>query len=206
MKRGSATDSEVDESRRVFLEKHGSSPENTVLVQLNYDSSDFCRYDVVDKSAAGEGIVRDGRIADGLATKEKGLALFLPLADCIGAVLFDPEHEAVMLTHLGRHNIMQNGGRKSVEFMVKQFSTNPAQLEVWFSPSAGAENYPLFTFENKGMGEVAAQQFAAAGVQPGNIEQSTIDTTKDERYFSHSEFLKGNRSMDGRFTVIAMMQ
>lgn len=196
---------EVDTNRQKFLDKHGASLERAVLVQLDYDSEEFCRYSVVDAGKAGEGMVREGRIADGLATREKGLMLFLPLADCVGAVLYDPTHEALMLTHLGRHNLEQNGGQKSVEFMTKQFGTDPSNIEVTLSPSAGAEHYPLHTFDNKSLQEVTCEQLISGGVLPGHITRSAVDTTKDAGYFSHSEYLKGNRESDGRFAIVAAL-
>lgn len=204
MSKAVSTD-ERDKNRRNFLAKNNMAPENTVLVQLDYNSEDFCRYDVANVDAAGEGMVRKGRIADGLATQAKDLALFLPLADCVGVVLYDPEHEALMLTHLGRHNLEQHGGQKSVEFMTEQFGTDPVKLEVWLSPSAGAESYPLYAFDNKSIQAVTVEQLETADVRNEHIESSSIDTTRDENYFSHSEFLKGNRESDGRFAVAAML-
>lgn len=201
MKRSGADEAMVDENRRIFLEKRGLSPEKSVLVQLDYNSSDFCRYDVISEIAAGEGIIREGRIADGLATTSKDLALFLPLADCIGVVLYDPEHAALMLTHLGRHNLEQNGGQKSMEFMCAEFGTDPSKLEVFFSPSAGRENYPVFSFEGKSLAEIAVTQLTAGGVAQSAVELSPIDTTRDDHYFSHSEFLKNHRKTDGRFAI-----
>ena len=205
MKRNGGDVDQIDNNRRKFLVRHETTLEDTTLVQLDYNSDDFCRYNVVDELAKGEGMTRDGRIADGLATKTPGVTLFLPLADCIGVVLYDPEHEALMVTHLGRHNLQQHGGEKSVEFMKEQFGTDPAKLEIWFSPSAGGENYPLFAFENKSLAEVASEQLLRAGVVKDHIELSSIDTTKDTEYFSHSEFLKGNRPIDGRFTMAATL-
>lgn len=205
MKKVGADSTMVDDNRRRFLEREGASLEHSVLVQLDYASENFCRYDVVDGSAAGEGMIRDGRIADGLATTEKNVALFLPLADCIGVVLYDPEHEALMLTHLGRHNLEQLGGRKSVEFMVARFDTDPTKLEIHFSPSAGKENYPMFSFGGKSLAEVAVEQLVTTGVKQGNIELSPIDTT-DENYFSHSQYLKGHRPTDGRFAIAAWLE
>lgn len=205
MKRSGANKVVVDENRRAFLEQRNLSLEKSVLVQLDYDSDNFCRYDVIDETAAGEGIVRGGRIADGLATQTKGLALFLPLADCVGVVLYDPEHVALMLTHLGRHNLEQNGGQRSVEFMIDEFGTDPSKLKVFFSPSAGKENYPVFSFDGKSLAEVAVIQLQTAGVRLENIEVSPIDTTEDLSYFSHSEFLKNHRKNDGRFAVVAWL-
>ncbi len=205
MKKTAVDSTVVDSNRRQFLESEGASLEHSILVQLDYNSDDFCRYDVIDETAVGEGMTRDGRIADGLATQAKNLALFLPLADCIGVVLYDPEHEALMLTHLGRHNLEQRGGEKSVKFMMAQFATNPSKLEVHFSPSAGKANYPVFRFGGQSLAEVALAQLGAAGVNRSNITLSPIDTTIDERYFSHSEFLKGDRPSDGRFAVVTWL-
>lgn len=195
----------IHEATIPFLKKHHVSEDRTVLVRLDYNSDDFCRYDVVDETAAGEGMTRDGRVADGLATQTKNLALFLPLADCIGMVLYDPGSEALMLTHLGRHNLEQNGGQRSVEFMSERFGTRPESLEVFLGPSAGHENYPLFAFDGRSLADVATEQLRAVGITKRNIEISPIDTTKDLAYFSHSEFLKGHRETDGRFAIAAML-
>ncbi len=206
MKKADADPVAVDSNRRRFLEREGVVPEQTVLVHLSYDSEDFTRYGVVNETDAGDGITHDVKqIADGLATQTKNLALFLPLADCIGVVLYDPVHQAVMLTHLGRHNLEQQGGQKSVEFMAMRFGSDPGQLEVYFSPSAGKENYPVFSFDGQSLADVALAQLTTAGVKRTNITLSPIDTTTDQEYFSHSQYLKGKRANDGRFAIVARL-
>ena len=72
-------------NRRVFLEKHGMSPEKTVLVRVTYDTHDYCRYGLVTKDHCGDGIVGPSTItADALFTRQQDMALLLPLADCVG--------------------------------------------------------------------------------------------------------------------------
>lgn len=205
MKRTDSHTETVDQNRRRFLTRHNTAPEECVLVQLDYDSDDFCRYNIVDQSSAGKGMVRPGQIADGLATKVTNLGLFLPLADCNGVMLYDFKQKAIMLTHLGRHNLEQNGGMRSIEFMTKQFSTNPQDIHAYFSPYAGGDNYPLFAFNGKSIGDVSKEQLISAGVHAENITDNEIDTINDHRYYSHSEFLKGHRMNDGRFAVLAML-
>jgi hypothetical protein len=56
------------------------------------------------------------------------------------------------------------------------------------------------------MHDVATEQLLIAGVAAEHIIGSLIDTTKDKNYFSHSEFLKGNRDTDGRFAVVTVMK
>lgn len=178
-----------------------------MLVHLTYGGDDYNRYTTVDRSLSGDGIVRaPSIITDGVATNQVNLALLLPLADCIGGVLHDPVKNTLMLTHLGRHNLEQHGGTRSVEYMTEQFGCESKDITVWLSPAAGGENYPLFGFDNRSMHDVTIEQLQAAGILSENITASDIDVTKDPDYFSHSEFLKGNRETDGRFAVVAMLQ
>lgn len=194
-------------TRTVFLRKHGVEPEDTVLVHLVYEGDNYARFVTADDALRGDGITRrPSFIADGVATQQKNLVLFLPLADCTGVVLHDPKKNALMLSHLGRHNLEQDGGTKSVEYMVEQFNCNPADITVWLSPAAGSEKYPLYDFDNRSMHDVATEQLLRAGILDTNITRSLIDTTKDTNYFSHSEFKKGNRPTDGRFCVLAYIK
>ena len=193
-------------TREKFLQQHNLFINDTTLVQLTYDGNNYTRYHVITDDDKGDGITRDATIiADALVTTMPGHTLFLPLADCIGAVIYDPIKNILMLSHLGRHNLEQFGGTKSIEFLVENFQCNPEDITIWLSPAAGKDNYPLFAFDNRSMHEVATEQLLEAGVMAEHITRSLIDTTRDTHYFSHSEFLKGNRDSDGRFVVVAVM-
>ena len=207
MKPLNSTDAEVKQNRAAFLQKHGLQPRDTTLVNLLYEGADYCRYKTVDTAHKGDGIAfKSTLVVDALVTTQPGHALLLPLADCIGAVLYDPTQHVLMLSHLGRHNLEQYGGTESVKYLMKYHGVEPKNLQVWLSPAAGKDNYPLHAFGGRGMHEVAHEQLKASGVLPQNITTSPIDTTKNEEYFSHSEYLKGNRPTDGRFCVVAVMQ
>lgn len=196
----------VRQRRYAFFRGHGIDPENATFVRLEYEGDDYCRYMTVGDEYRGDGVTRPSSIiVDGLVTTQPGHALFLPLADCIAAVLHDPTKNVLMVSHLGRHNLEQNGGHESVRYLVKNHGVSPENLTVWLSPAAGPGNYPLHAFNNRSLHEVAAEQLASAGVLAKNIEVSPIDTTTNPNYFSHSEFLKGNRETDGRFSVTAVM-
>ncbi len=193
-------------ARTSFLQKNTIDPHEATLVHLTYDGDNYTRFVVADEDLSGDGITRAPSIvADALVTVTPRLALFLPLADCIGAVIYDTAQDVLMLSHLGRHNLEQQGGTRSIEYLLEHFDSNPDDIEVWLSPGAGAENYPLYNFNNRSMHSVASEQLLAAGIPPANIIRSPIDVTTDENYFSHSEFLKGNRSTDGRFAVVAQI-
>lgn len=191
--------------RQTFLEKYTLAPADTTLVQLAYEGDDYTRYQTVTDHDRGDGIVRPASIiSDALVTTRPGHALFLPLADCIGAVIHDSSQNILMLSHLGRHNVEQHGGKKSIEYLVSEHGVTPENLTVWLSPAAGGDNYPLYSFDNRSLHDVAIEQLVAAGVDTNNIARSDIDTTTHPDYYSHSQAIK-DRGPHGRFAVIAML-
>lgn len=199
---------EVRANRLMFLEAAGVDPLEATLVQVVYeDTTDFRRYKIVSDDQAGEGMLEpaSSTVADALVATRPEKGLFLPLADCVGAVIFDPENEIIMVSHLGRHSTEQNGGASSIEYLAEEFDSDPAKLLVWLSPAVGRQSYPLHAFGGKGLHEVIAQQLVTAGVNISNIEVSHIDTASSDDYYSHSEFKAGNQHEDGRFAIVAMM-
>lgn len=194
----------VNESRRDFLVSNKIKPENTTLVRVSYDGDDFKRYFTLDKDYLGDGITRSSTVAcDSVVAVDPNHAILLPLADCIGAVIHDPAHDILMVSHLGRHSLEQFGGTASVQYLIDNFDVDPMDLNVWLSPAAGKKSYPLYAFENRSLHDVAIEQLVRAGIDSKNITASPIDTSLNEDYFSHSQFLKGYRLTDGRFAIVA---
>lgn len=194
-------------NRTRFLDAHAIHAANTTLVHIRYEGDDYCRYQTIDETYKGDGIVRNSTLTvDALVVTQSNHALLLPLADCIGAVLHDPVQNILMVSHLGRHNLEQNSGAESVNYLARRHHVQPHNLKVWLSPAAGKQNYPLLAFNNRGLHEVAVEQLMTAGVTRHNIDVSLIDTTIDQNYFSHSEFLKGHRKIDGRHCIVAIMK
>lgn len=199
--------SEKLHNRKTFLSRNGIEIDTTTLVYVRYEGQDYCRYRTIDNSKAGAGMTNSTElVSDALFTREEGLALFLPIADCIGAVLYDPEQTIVGVSHLGRHNLEQDGAAKTIRYMVRNFGSDPARIEVWLSPSAGKAAYPLYDFDNHSLAEVATEQLLSAGINTDNIAQDFRDTTTDQSLFSHSQFLRGEQAIDGRQAVVAMMR
>ncbi len=195
---------ENNKKRIELLEKNHINPDDTTLVRLSYDGEDYKRYFTINDNLKGDGITIESTIkADALVVTEPNHALFLPLADCIGAVIYDPILNILMVSHLGRHNLEQYGGTESINYLVKNHNVDPKRLTVWLSPSAGKDSYPVFKFNNRSLNEVAVEQLIRAGILSKNITVSPIDTTKDKDYYSHSQFLKDKRGNDGRFAIAA---
>lgn len=201
-------DTEIARNRLIFLNKVGIAPENTSLVNVTYETeATFTRYRTVDFEDVGQSILEreDIPVSDALVTTTLEHALFLPLADCTGMIVFDPHKRVLMVSHLGRHSIVVDGAAKSIAYLQQNFHSNPANMQVWLSPSVGKETYPILDKGGRGQHEIIREELIAAGVNERNIEVCSIDTAKSQDYYSHSEFLQGHRPIDGRFAIVAMM-
>jgi copper oxidase (laccase) domain-containing protein len=179
---------------------------NALIRATKQHETDWCRYREVTQSDGGLGMY-DGNIdaADALITRTPGLALFLPVADCIGAAIYDLAQNIIMVSHLGRHSLEQHGAQKSVEYLVRTHGSIPSNLQIWLTPAAGKDTFPIWALNNQGLKESAYMQFHAAGITDAQIIDNPIDTTRDSRYYSYSEFLKGNRDIDADYAIVAMI-
>lgn len=134
-------------------------------------------------------------VSDGLITKCSNVGILLPLADCLGIVVFDEVHKIIGLLHSGRQNIEQYGPKKFVEYFVRNFDSDPDKLKIYFSPHA--LYYQIFKFDNKPLPEVAKEQLVDAGVLSENIVDYKIDTVDNANLPSHSS---GNTTQ--RFAIV----
>lgn len=198
------TEEEVAHNQMAFLhEAGGVSHEQATVVLVDYDTDDFTRYREVERHEKGDVIAPEA--ADGLVATDTGHALFLPLADCVGAILYAPDKKVLMVTHLGRHSTEQYGAAKSVQYLVSKYGIDPKQMLVWISPAVGKATYPLRKFDNRGLHEVNYEHFKQAGVPAANIEIAEVDTAVHPDYYSHSQFRKGRAEKHGRHAIVAMM-
>lgn len=207
MKFGISDDVKVLENRRNFLRAAGLDIDHTTLVGVTYATDDFAKYRIVREDEKTHGMLQPNQFvaADALATDQPNHALFLPLADCVGVILYDPVNRVLMVSHVGRHSAEVDGAKKSVQYMQSQFGTQPTDVKVWLSPGVGKATYPLRAFDGKGLHEVIMEQLRTAGVPDESIEYSKSNTATDDNYYSHSEYLKGNGE-PGRFAIVAAMR
>jgi copper oxidase (laccase) domain-containing protein len=196
----------IIDNRKRFLKEHSIKMQQTTRLDITYNEDDFCKYREVSSKDMGAGM-SDVNVfsADALITRSTNHALFLPLADCVGTVIYDKRASILMLTHLGRQSVEQDGGRKSVEYLVTNYGSIAEDLLVWLAPAPGKEKYPLYAFDNRDFKEVVYEQLLSAGIQISNITDNQADTTKDPRYFSFSESLRGRTEKKGRHSILAMM-
>lgn len=206
LNRNDVFDPEVIKNREAYLEAHSITLEQSTRVRVNYDRDNFCRYITVDELYKGQGMRGDDVvIADALITTRPEHALFLPIADCVGAAIYDPIQHIVAVAHFGRHSLEQSGAHKIISHLKEKYGSNPKDIQIWLTPAPGKDVYPIWALDNKGMKEVTFEQLKSAGILLENIIDNPTETDKDPAYYSYSEFLKGHRANDGDYAIVAML-
>lgn len=156
-------------------------------------------YEITDKNLPEYTIINPEEqipVSDGLITGCFNVGILLPLADCLGIIVYDEEHRAIGLLHSGRQNIEQYGPKKFIKYFIENFDSNPEKLKVYFSPYA--LSYQIYKFDNKLLSEVAKEQLAKAGVLLENIIDDKIDTVNSVNLPSYSS---GDKTQ--RFAIVA---
>ena len=209
---------EVLENRRRFCDHIGVTYDDVVYHVISYDQGQTFDTiaDVTETDTTRHN--SEGIFTDALYTEAVDVGLFLPVADCIATVIYDPKRRALMLAHLGRHSTVAQLMSRAVRYFVERGS-QAKELQIWMSPSITQKNYRMDYFNHaddinwrnfyhqtadgiyldmQGFNRSLAIQ---VGVPADNIVMSSIDTADDPNYFSHSS---GDTA--GRIVVVAMMR
>lgn len=210
-------DPAILKTRRDFCQANGVSYDNVVYQRIVY--SDTATYDVIKEVTDKETSKYVPDVAaDALLTRSPGVGLFLPVADCVATVIYDPTQRILAVLHLGRHSTMT----ELLPQMLERFRAagcHSSDLLVWMSPSAGKEHYRLEYFEKRSdpawqdffversdgiyidMAGYNRQRCLDAGLVSENIHVSQVDTMADDNYFSHA---RGDTR--GRMGLLAIMR
>ena len=180
-----------------------TTTDKTARVLTTYiDRKSFTEYYEISNETLSQHVVEkpesDLINADGLVAKSKDFALLLPLADCLGVVVYDKAQNILGLLHSGRQNLEEDGAYKFVEFLKENYACDPKNLEIYFTPHA--QNFEIFALNNVRLAEAAEEQLVRAGVKAENIERSNIDTVTNPEFPSNSA---GDKTT--RFAVAAKM-
>jgi copper oxidase (laccase) domain-containing protein len=209
-------DGSITTNRTQFVTRLGLSYSDVVFQRIVY--GDDQPYDTIaDVDATDTTHYKSEVAADALITSEIGIGLFLPVADCIATVIYDPDLHRIALLHLGRHSTLAGLMQKTLLHLQQNGSTLE-NLIVWFGPSFQKQSYRLeyFTPDNESdwqefmaktndgiyidMQGYNTSQALACGVKSENIYSSGVDTAASENYFSHS-----SGDTKGRFGIVVMM-
>ena len=181
--------------------KIGLEPDYIARINTIYkDRKNFTDYFEVDEKNIEEFCIKNSEFkipaSDGLVTKSKNIGILLPLADCLGVVVFDKRQNIFGVLHAGRHNVEQDGPRKFIDFLKEKFKSDSKDLFLYFSPCA--QNYCVFALNNRKLLDIAKEQFVNAGVLEENVISSGIDTVSNDDFPSNSS---GDKKM--RFAIVA---
>ncbi len=196
---GAEDESEIIENQAKLGASINLNRENIARIHTIYDNrTDYTKYFEITPENLSDFVITAPEfiipISDGLYTRIPGIGLLLPIADCLGIVVYDPKTEILGLIHSGRQNLEQDGAAKFIENLSKE-GVNPADLKVYFSPCA--KHYKIEKL-NQTIPEAARAQLLKAGVSPDNIEESEIDVATDLHFPSNSA---GDKIT--RFAIIA---
>ena len=201
---------EIVANRKAFCAEADVDYENCVYQIISYTPE--ATYAVITEVTEPN---TDGVVADVLYTERPDIGLFLPVADCVATVIYDPTRKALALAHLGRHASLADTITKTIEFFVRK-GTDPHDIHIWMAPSVKQQSYRMEYFnkatdplwkdycrEKDGGFYLDMQGYnrsraISAGVPADNIVISQVDTATDEHYFSHS-----HGDHQGRFAVVA---
>lgn len=203
--------------RQAFCEAAGLDYRDCVYQLVSYNPGESFRE--ITPVTARDVSARTRQVhGDGLFTDRPGVGLFLPVADCVATVVYDPKKRFLALLHLGRHATYANLSTCAVRYFTDKGSS-PEDLIVWLGPHAGPDSYSLEWFDRhadplwQGYYEMRGgryyvdlagynvAQFIRAGIMPENITVSDVDTMTNDQYFSHA-----TGDTTGRIAVVAMMQ
>lgn len=186
---GDGNENEIIENQKKLGKALDLSGDKIARIRTIYSDrknfTDF--YEVTDRNISEYVITNSEKqipVSDGLTTKCSNIGILLPLADCLGIVVLDEEHQVTGLLHSGRQNVEQYGPKKFVEYFVKNYGSNPERLKVYFSPYA--LYYRVYKIDNKILAEAAKEQLIEAGVLLENIVDYKIDTVNNANLPSHS--------------------
>lgn len=76
------------------------------------------------------------REGDYLITNQKSVALTVLTADCLPIIIHDEKNQAVAAIHAGWPGTVAGITEKALYAMQEAFNTDPAQIQVYFGPSA----------------------------------------------------------------------
>ena len=150
---------------------------------------------------------------DALITNQSGVALMVQHADCQGVLLYDNVAGVVAAVHNGWRGSVQNILGKVVGAMVREFSSNPDNIQAIVGPSLGPccaefRNYQselpkdfaeFKVHENHfDFWRISGTQLMAEGVQKTNVVISGQCTLCSEDYFSYRKAIQNGDGVTGR--------
>lgn len=177
----------VSENRKRFFNSIGFSEKLAAIPEQVHGDN----VEVITES----GIYPD---TDSLITNVPGIVLIIHTADCVPLFLYEPENRVIGLVHAGWRGVYKGIVKKTIEVIIKNFSTNSKNISAFLGPSIGPCCYRIGSnikqkFSSKyihncylDLWTCLHDQLAEAGCSPENILLSRLCTScHPEWFFSH---------------------
>lgn len=189
---------------------------------------------VVTEADAGKGITkpRDYKEVDGMVTNVPGLVLATFYADCVPLYFVDPVKKAIGLSHSGWRGTVGKMGKVTVETMVREYGSNPADMIAAIGPSicqvcyevsedvadAFAAVFPAHEILKKGRMSEEGQKYQLdlwranelvmleAGIRPEHISRPGICTCCNPEFLFSHRASHGKRGNLGAFLALKERQ
>jgi polyphenol oxidase len=162
-------------------------------------------------------------VGDGLITSQRGVFLFMLVADCLALAIFDSKNHSIGLLHASRHNLRTGIIKTLIESMKSQFGSLPEDLIVQFSPSIGPCCYKPFVLKEadrelekylvnrNGANALdiwlwTETELRSNGILESHIRNPRICTYCSHKYFSYKRFVDQELTNDYRFAVVFGMK
>jgi len=81
--------------------------------------------------------------ADAILTNNPEITLFMRFADCVPILFFDPIKKVVGVAHAGWQGTVKRVVSATIERMISEYGSNPADIRAGIGPSIGAHHYEV---------------------------------------------------------------
>jgi len=161
------------------------------------------------------------RGVDALITRTPNVCIGVTIADCVPILFYDPQKNVIAVAHAGWRGTCARIAEKTVQSLIENFNSNPADVFVTIGPSISVEVYQVGEevvqiFENAGFDLLKIVKFKDGalfldlwkanqlsleniGILSEHIEIAGICTfTQHEKYFSARRLgIKSGRMLTG---------
>ncbi len=153
---------------------------------------------------------------DALITNIKNIPLVVKTADCLPIVIYCKKSNAISVIHAGWRGIVSDIIMKTINAMVRFYKSSPKDMYVYMGPRIFLDDYEVGSevanlFESKifkhssfyvDIAKEALLKLTSMGVNAHNIEDSKLNTYRDDRFYSYRRDGKNK----GRVYTIAMLK
>ncbi|HSK65888.1 MAG TPA: peptidoglycan editing factor PgeF, partial [Anaerolineales bacterium] len=126
----------VRENRLLSYQALGCEPENMFVVWQVHSADVVC-------ARAPRPLDESYRQADIIITDQPSVTLFMRFADCVPILVHDPRNGIIGLAHAGWMGTLRDVAHTTVEAMMKNYGSNPADLIAGIGPSIGPDHYEI---------------------------------------------------------------